>query len=62
MVAGPLIKWSFLISVHPEIVNSWTELSAISNQQSAKTLFLISFAESRKLNADSANPKTSVYG
>jgi len=27
-------------SVHLEIVNFWTELSALSNQQSAKPLFL----------------------
>jgi hypothetical protein len=33
------------------------ELSAISDQQSAKTLFLKSFAESRKLIADSNHPK-----
>jgi hypothetical protein len=38
------------------------ELSAVSDQQSAKTLVLRPFAESRKLNADSANPETSVYG
>jgi hypothetical protein len=46
------------------------ELSAVSDQQSANTLFLISFAESRKLArrpygglmAYSASPKTSVYG
>ena len=30
------------------------ELSAVSNQRSANTLFLMSFAESRKLMADSA--------
>jgi hypothetical protein len=38
------------------------ELSAVSDQQSANILFLMSFAESRKLMADSANPKTTVYG
>jgi hypothetical protein len=38
------------------------ELSAVSDQRSANTLFLMSFAESRKLMADSANPKTLVYG
>jgi hypothetical protein len=38
------------------------ELTAVSDQQSANTLFLMSFAESRKLKADSANPKTLVYG
>jgi hypothetical protein len=38
------------------------ELSAVSSQQSAKSSFLLSFAESRKLMADSANPKTLVYG
>jgi hypothetical protein len=38
------------------------ELSAVSDQQSANTLFLMSFAESLKLMADSANPKTPVYG
>jgi hypothetical protein len=38
------------------------ELSAVSNQQSAKPLFLMSFAESRKLMADSANSKTLVSG
>jgi len=37
-------------------------LSAVSEQQSANTLFLMSFAESRKLMADSANPKTIVSG
>jgi len=50
------------VSVHPETNNFWMELSAVSGQQSAKILFLKSFAECRKLNADSANPKTSVYG
>jgi hypothetical protein len=57
-------------SVHPETNNFRMELSAVSDQQSAKTLFLMSFAESRKLArrpygglmADSANPKTSVSG
>jgi hypothetical protein len=38
------------------------ELSAVSDQQSANTLFLISFAESRKPMADSASPKTLVSG
>jgi len=38
------------------------ELSAVSEQQSANTLFLMSFAESRKLMADSAHPKTIVSG
>jgi hypothetical protein len=38
------------------------ELSAVSEQQSANTLFLMSFAESRKLMADSAHPKTLVSG
>jgi len=38
------------------------ELSAVSDQQSANTLFLMSFAESRKLMADSAHPKTLVSG
>jgi len=38
------------------------ELSAVSAQQSAKILFLMPFAESRKLMVDSANPKASVYG
>jgi len=36
------------------------ELLAVSEQQSANTLFLTSFAESRMLIADSANPKTLV--
>ena len=35
---------------------------AVSEQQSANTLFLMSFAESRKLMADSAHPKTLVFG
>jgi hypothetical protein len=51
-----------LISVHPETTNFWMELSAVSEQQSANTLFLMSFAESRKLMADSAHPKTLVSG
>jgi len=38
------------------------ELSSVSDQRSANTLFLMPFAESRKLMADSPNPKTSVYG
>jgi hypothetical protein len=38
------------------------ELSAASDQQSANTLFLKSFAESRNLMADSAKPKTLVFG
>jgi len=38
------------------------ELSAVSDQQSANTLFLMPFAESRNLMADSANPKTLVSG
>jgi len=38
------------------------ELSAVSEQQSANTLFLMFFAESRKLMADSAHPKTLVSG
>ncbi len=38
------------------------ELSAVSEQQSANTLFLMSFAESRKLMAYSAHPKTLVSG
>jgi hypothetical protein len=38
------------------------ELSAFSDEQSANNLFLMSFAESRKLMADSANPKTLVCG
>jgi hypothetical protein len=38
------------------------ELSAVSDQHSANTLFLMSFAESRKLMADSAHPKTLVFG
>jgi len=37
-------------------------LSAVSEQQSANTLFLMSFDESRKLMADSTNPKTPVFG
>jgi len=36
------------------------ELSAVSDQRSAKALFLMSFTESRKLMVDSANPKTLV--
>jgi hypothetical protein len=51
-----------LFSVHPETTNFWMELSAVSDQQSANTLFLMPFAESRKLMADSANPKTLVSG
>jgi hypothetical protein len=35
---------------------------AFSDQRSANTLFLMSFAESLKLMADSANPKTLVSG
>jgi len=38
------------------------ELSAVSRQQSTNTLFLMSFAESRKLVADSAHPKTLAFG
>jgi hypothetical protein len=38
------------------------ELSAVSDQRSANNLFLMSFAESLKLMADSANPKTLVSG
>jgi len=38
------------------------EISAVSGQQSAKNLFLMSFAESRKLMADGASPKTQVSG
>ncbi len=49
-------------SVHPETTNFWMELSAVSEQQSANTLFLMSFAESQKLMADSAHPKTLVSG
>ncbi len=56
MVSDPLV------SVHPETTNFWMELSAVSEQQSANTLFLMSFAESRKLMADSAHPKTLVSG
>ena len=51
-----------LNSVHPETTNFWMELSAVSDQQSANTLFLMAFAESRKLMADSANPKTLISG
>ena len=51
-----------LTSVHPETANFWMELSAVSGQQSAKTPFSLGFAESWKLFADSANPKTAVYG
>jgi len=40
-----------LYSVHPETTNFWMELSAVSDQQSANTLFLMSFAESLKLMA-----------
>jgi len=36
------------------------ELSAVSDQQSANALFLMSFAESPKLMADSSNPKTLI--
>jgi hypothetical protein len=43
-----------LFRVHPETTNFRMELSAVSDQQSANTLFLMSFAESRKLMADSA--------
>jgi hypothetical protein len=57
-----IIRFHQLVSVHPETTNSWIELSAVSDQQSANTLFLMSFAESRKLMADSANPKTLVSG
>ena len=57
-------------NVHPETTNFWMELSMVSNQQSANTLFLMPFAESRKLArrpygelmADSAHLKTSVSG
>jgi hypothetical protein len=49
-------------SVHPETTNFWMEVSAVSEQQSANTLFLMSFAESRKLMTDSAHPKTLVSG
>jgi len=34
----------------------WMELSAVSRQQSANTLSFMSFAESRTLKADGANP------
>jgi len=43
-----------LNNVHPEIADFWMELSAVSDQQSANILFLVSFPESRKLMADSA--------
>jgi hypothetical protein len=33
-------------SVHPEMRYFWMELSAVSSQQSANILFLMSFAES----------------
>jgi hypothetical protein len=36
-----------IVSVHPETTNFRMELSAVSNQQSANTLFLMPFAESR---------------
>jgi hypothetical protein len=36
----------FLTSVHPETTNFWMELSAVSDRQSANTLFLVPFAES----------------
>jgi len=45
-----------MISVHSETTHFWMELSAVSDQQSAKALFLMYFAESRKLMADSTNP------
>jgi len=38
------------------------ELSAVSDQQSVKILFLLPYAESRKLMADGSNPKTLVSG
>jgi len=60
---GNYEKTRFLLSsVHPETTNFWMELSAVSNQRSANTLFLMSFADSRKLRADSASPKTLVSG
>jgi hypothetical protein len=43
-------------SAHPEMEYFWMELSAVSRQQSGKTLFLVFFAESRKLKADRASP------
>jgi len=36
------------------------KLSAVSDQQSVKPLFLKVFADSEMLRADSANPKTPV--
>jgi hypothetical protein len=51
-----------IISAHPETNTFWMELSAVSEQQSANTLFLMPFAESRELMADSAHQKTLVYG
>jgi len=45
----------------PSINNQFLD-GAFSGQQSANTLFLMSFTESLKLMADSANPKTLVYG
>jgi hypothetical protein len=58
------------MSVYPETTNFWMELSAVSNQQSAKPLFIRSFAESRNLArrhyggliAYSTTPKTLVFG
>jgi hypothetical protein len=38
------------------------ELSAVSYQPSAKSLFLKPFAESRTLSADSYRTKTLVFG
>jgi hypothetical protein len=48
-----------LESVHPEMKYSWMEPSLPprrDSQQSAKTLFLMFFAESRKLKANRASP------
>jgi hypothetical protein len=38
------------------------ELSAVSDQRSAKSLFLMPLADSRMLKADSVHPKMSVSG
>jgi len=51
-----------LSSAHSETTNFWMELSAVSEQQSANTMSLVSFAESRKLMADSVHPKTPGSG
>ena len=45
------------MSVHPETIDFRMELSAISQHLVFNVL-----AESRKLMADSSNPKTSVFG